>query len=65
VWVLDRFAEPALVLRGPRGASVTNLAYGGEGRRTLVCTDSTHGAVLFTRMDVPGTALAMGRSAAS
>ena len=65
VWVLNRFAEPELVLRGPRGASVTNLAFGGADRKTLFCTDSTHGTVLFTRMDVPGTALATGRSGAS
>jgi gluconolactonase len=65
VWVLNRFAEPELVLRGPRGASVTNLALGGAERKTLFCTDSTHGTVLFTRMDVPGTALATGRSGAS
>jgi gluconolactonase len=65
IWVLNRFAEPELVLRGPRGASVTNLAFGGAGRKTLFCTDSTHGTVLFARMDVPGTALATGRSGAS
>lgn len=57
VWVLNRFAEPELVLRGPRGASVTNLAFGGPDRKTLVCTDSTHGNVLMTRMDVAGHAL--------
>ena len=57
VWVLNRFAEPELVLRGPRGASVTNLAFGGPDRKTLVCTDSTHGNVLMTRMEVAGRAL--------
>ena len=61
VWVLNRFAEPELVIRGPRGASLTNVAFGGEGRRTLYCTDSTHGTVLFAHMDVPGTALATGQ----
>lgn len=54
VWVLNRFAEPEIVLQGPRGASVTNLAFGGADRTTLYCTDSTHGDVLFTRLDVPG-----------
>ena len=54
VWVLNSFAEPALVLQGPRGASITNVAFGGTDRATLYCTDSTHGDVLFTRMDVPG-----------
>jgi gluconolactonase len=54
VWVLNRFAEPELVLKGPRGASVTNLAFGGPERKTVFCTDSTHGNVLMARMDVAG-----------
>lgn len=61
VWVLDRFAEPEVVLAGPRGASLTNLAFGGSDRRTLYCTDSTHGNVLVARMDVAGAALPTGR----
>lgn len=65
VWVLNRLAEPEAVLMGPRGASITNLAFGGEGRSTLFHTDSTHGTVLFAHMDVAGTALARGRIAAS
>jgi gluconolactonase len=60
IWVLNRFAEPEVVLRGPRGASVTNLAFGGAGRETLFCTDSTHGTVLFAKMDAAGAPLAMG-----
>ena len=63
VWVLNRFAEPELVLTGPRGASVTNLAFGGEDRKTLFCTDSTHGTVLCSRMEVAGVRLAEGRAA--
>lgn len=62
VWVLDRFAEPELVLKGPRGASLTNVAFGGHDRRMLFCTDSTHGTVLVAQMDVPGVELAGGRS---
>jgi gluconolactonase len=57
VWVLDRFAQPEVVLKGPRGASLTNLAFGGADRKTLYCTDSTHGNILVTRMDVPGQIL--------
>lgn len=57
VWVLNRWAEPEVVLRGPRGASITNLAFGGEGRRTLFCTDSTNGDVLMARLEVPGQVL--------
>ncbi|MDE2604806.1 MAG: SMP-30/gluconolactonase/LRE family protein [Burkholderiales bacterium] len=61
VWVLNRFAEPELVLMGPRGASVTNLTFGGLDRKTVYCTDSTHGNVLMARLDVAGRALALGR----
>jgi gluconolactonase len=61
VWVLNRFAEPELVLRGPRGASITNLAFGGEGRRSVFCTDSTHANVLVARMDVAGATVLAGR----
>lgn len=61
VWVLNRFGEPEIVLTGARGASLTNLAFGGPHRKTLYVTDSTHGAVLRTRMDTAGTVLAVGR----
>jgi gluconolactonase len=61
VWVLNRFAEPEIVLKGPRGASLTNLAFGGPDRKTVYCTDSTHGNVLMARLEVPGRALPMGR----
>ena len=61
VWVLNRFAEPEIVLTGPRGASVTNLAFGGSDRKTLYCTDSTHGTVLVATMEVAGKALPLGR----
>lgn len=60
VWVLNRFAEPELVLKGPRGASVTNLAFGGPDRKTVYCTDSTHGDVLMARLDMAGRALPFG-----
>ena len=58
VWVLNARAEPVQVLRGPAGASITNLAFGGPGRSTLYVTDSTHGHVLQAPMDVPGLPLA-------
>lgn len=62
VWVLNRFAEPEIVLKGRRGASVTNIAFGGADRKTLYCTDSTHGKVLMARMESAGQALAYGRA---
>ncbi|MEJ8810579.1 SMP-30/gluconolactonase/LRE family protein [Variovorax ureilyticus] len=58
VWVLNGRAEPIEVLRGPPGASITNLAFGGPDRRTLFVTDSTHGRVLCADMEVPGLPLA-------
>jgi gluconolactonase len=61
VWVLNARAEPVQVLRGPAGASTTNLAFGGADRTTLYVTDSTHGQVLRARMEAPGLALHRAR----
>lgn len=60
VWVLNQCAEPVMVLRGPAGASTTNIAFGGPGRATLFVTDSTHGNVLKLVLDTPGVALHRG-----
>jgi gluconolactonase len=57
VWVLNTRAEPQLVLRGAPGASITNLAFGGAGRKTLYVTDSTHGTVLRAEPGAAGLAL--------
>jgi len=57
VWVLGPRAEPEEVLTGPPGASITNLAFGGTGRQTLFCTDSTHGHILKAEMAVAGSVL--------
>jgi gluconolactonase len=57
VWVLNARAEPVEVLRGPQGASTTNIAYGGLARQRLFVTDSTHGDVLYADMDVLGLPL--------
>ena len=64
VWVLNRFAEPEIVLAGVRGASLTNLAFGDADRKTLYVTDSTHGTVLRTRMEAAGLPLAMRHASA-
>lgn len=61
VWRLNQRAEPVEVLRGVAGSSTTNLAFGGEGRRTLFVTDSTHGRVLCGEMPVAGLPLGMAR----
>ena len=57
VWVLGPRAEPEVVLTGEPGTSITNLAFGGPDRRTLFCTDSTHGRILRASMDAAGAAL--------
>lgn len=57
VWVLSPRAEPVAVLRGPAGASTTNLAFGGPERSTVFVTDSTHGHVLKLDLDAPGLPL--------
>ncbi len=57
VWVLNGRAEPVLVLRGAPGSSTTNLAFGGEGRRQLYVTDSTHGRILRAALAALGLAL--------
>ena len=58
VWVLNPRAEPEEVLTGPAGASITNLAFGGPQRKTVYCTDSTHGTILCAEMAHPGQSLA-------
>jgi gluconolactonase len=57
VWILNTRAEPVLVLRGPEGASTTNVAFGGVNRQRLFVTDSSHGDVLYADLEVPGLAL--------
>lgn len=60
VWVLNSRAEPQEILTGPPGASVTNLAFGGPDRRTVFCTDSTHGTILCAEMTYAGNPLHSG-----
>jgi len=62
VWVLNARAEPVWVLRGPEGASTTNVAFGGDDRCRLFVTDSTHGHVLCGELDAPGLPLHRGRA---
>lgn len=57
VWVLGPRAEPEEVLTGSPGTSITNLAFGGKDRRTLYCTDSTHGHILMAEMSVAGAVI--------
>lgn len=52
-WVLNRRAEPEVVIRSPVGffptnvgASLTNVAFGGPERKSLYCTESVTGSIL-------------------
>ncbi len=57
VWVLSHWAEPEEVLTGPKGASLTNIVFGGKDRKTLYCTDSSNGNILMAEMPVAGCLL--------
>jgi len=57
VWVLNRHAEPEQVICGPKGASITNMAFGGPDQKTLYVTNSTDGQVMRAEMDAPGLAV--------
>jgi gluconolactonase len=65
VWVLGPRAEPEEVLTGPAGASITNVAFGGADRKTLYCTDSTHGNLLCLDMSAAGWTVNKARPAVS
>ncbi len=58
VLVLD--AQGTLIARlvSCRGATVTNLAFGGPGRRTAYITESATGAILAAEWSAPGLPLA-------
>ena len=57
VWVLDAMAQPVEVLRSAAGTSVTNLAFGGAGGKTVYLTESATGSILTAAMDTPGLKL--------
>ena len=60
VWVLNHRAEPVQVLKTDVGASLTNLALGGPGGKTLYCTESTSGSILFAPMGAAGATVHTG-----
>ncbi|MGE0799566.1 MAG: SMP-30/gluconolactonase/LRE family protein [Lautropia sp.] len=57
VWLLSRLGEPRLRLGSPRGLSVTNVCFGGEGGRSLFVTESDSGSILRAELDVAGAPL--------
>jgi gluconolactonase len=61
-WVLNHRAEPVLVLRSTEGMSLTNIAFGGAGRKTLYCTESVSGSILRAELDVAGLPVHRGQA---
>jgi gluconolactonase len=54
VWVLNHLAEPVEILKGISGTSLTNLAFGGQDKKTLYCTDSTNGQIMKANVSIAG-----------
>ncbi len=54
VWWFSPLGEPLLRIRSSEGLATTNLAYGGQGNRTLFITESESGTILCADMPVPG-----------
>jgi gluconolactonase len=50
-------AEPVVVLRSSKSASLANLAFGLPNRSPLYATEFTHGHVLRAALDAPGLVL--------
>lgn len=58
VWLFSPEGEPLYRIRScTKGRMTTNLAYGGEGGRTLFITESTTGSILAAELAVPGLAM--------
>lgn len=54
VWVFNELGEPVYRIHSCAGRSVTNLAYGGPGNRTLFITEAATGSILCADLPVPG-----------
>jgi gluconolactonase len=57
VWCFDRLGAPVYRIVTREGLSTTNVAFGGEGNRSLFITESTSGSVLRARLELPGAAM--------
>jgi len=54
VWHFSRLGEPLARIRSCAGVRTTNVAYGGDDRRTLFITEAEHGVILTARLETPG-----------
>jgi gluconolactonase len=60
VWLFSARGEPILRIESCAGHHTTNIAYGGNDRRTLFITESASGTVLKAAMPVPGKLMFSG-----
>jgi len=56
-WLFDIRGRPRLRIECATGTSVTNLAYGGPGNRTLYILEADSGTILTCEVDLPGRSL--------
>ena len=54
VWVFSKRGEPLYQVKSCAGEMTTNIAYGGEDRKTLFIVDSAKANILIARMQVAG-----------
>lgn len=54
VWVFNHRGEPQYRIQSPKSEVVTNVAYGGPGRKTLYIVDSEAGCILSAPLPVAG-----------
>ena len=57
VWLFSAMGEPLYRINSCAGLRVTNVAYGGPGRRTLFITEAEEGVILKVDLPVAGRAM--------
>lgn len=57
VWLFSTLGEPLARIRSCAGSLTTNVAYGGDDRRTLFITESETGQILIAKLETPGRAM--------
>ena len=57
VWVFSRIGQPLHFIRSCAGDMTTNIAYGGDDKRTLFITESRTGSILSVTLPTPGWAM--------
>ena len=54
VWMFDPDGRPLAEIRSCAGKMTTNIAFGGEGNRTLYIMEAESGSILAARLETPG-----------